>query len=370
MHLNPFHLERYFAQYEFSVRYLLSSSDCDGLRQQDLLTLADAETRALWENLTLGYTESQGHPLLRAEIAKLYPGLAASDCLVVVPEEGIFLTMHALLQPGDHVICTFPGYQSLYEIAQGLGCSVTRWQPHEADGWRFDPDDLAAAIRPTTKLIVVNFPHNPTGYLPSQADFQRILELARAHDIYLFSDEMYRFLEYSPSDRLPAACAAYPRAVSLFGMSKTYGLAGLRIGWLATQDRNLLARILTLKDYTTICSSAPAEILALIGLRAHDQIVATHQARLAHNLRLLDDFFAAYPDLFSWARPHAGTIGFPRLAPGIDALAFCQELVQRAGVMLLPATVYDYGSQHVRLGFGRANLPVALAELRAYLDRR
>ena len=164
MNLKPFALERYFAEYEFSAQYLLSSSDCDGLRQRDLLALADGEMRRAWDELTLGYTESRGHPLLRTEIAKLYTGIAPDDCLVVVPEEGIFLALSAILTRGDHVICTFPGYQSLYEVTEGIGCEVTRWLPEEANGWRFDPAFLEANIRPNTKLLIVNFPHNPTGY--------------------------------------------------------------------------------------------------------------------------------------------------------------------------------------------------------------
>src|SRR5687767_14255499 len=127
MNLNPFKLERYFAKYEFSTRYLLSSSDCDGLMQSELLAAADVECRALWDNLKLGYTESLGHPLLRKEIAQLYEGIDAAEVLVVVPEEGIFIALNALLEKGDHLICTFPAYQSLYEIAGGLGCEITPW---------------------------------------------------------------------------------------------------------------------------------------------------------------------------------------------------------------------------------------------------
>ena len=317
--LPPFKLERYFAQYEFAVRYLLSSSDCDGLAQARLLALADDETRALWENLTLGYTESRGLPLLREEIAALYPRLDAEQVLVLTPEEGIYLALNTLLQPNDHVICTYPGYQSLYEVAQGLGCTVTKWLPDENEGWRFDPEFLQSAIQPNTRLLVINFPHNPTGYLPPAADFERMFEIARAHDLIVLSDEMYRFLELDEADRLPAATAVYENAISLFGMSKTFGLAGLRIGWLATQNRALLDEIATLKDYTTICSSAPSEVLALIGLRARRTIVAEHRQLIAANLRLLDDFFARRSDLMTWTRPKAGTIGFPRLRDGLSA---------------------------------------------------
>lgn len=368
MNLPPFKLERYFAEYEFATRYLLSSSDCDGLALRDLLGLADGETRALWDDLTLGYTESAGHPLLRAEIAGLYQGITPADCLVVVPEEGIYIALNSILRPGDHVICTYPGYQSLYELAAGLGCEVTRWQPDEASGWKFDLDFLERSIRPDTKLLIVNFPHNPTGYLPSRADYQRIVDLARQHQLYLFSDEMYRFLEYDPATRLPSACELYERAVTLFGMSKTFGLAGTRLGWVVTRDAELYAKMAAFKDYTTICSTAPGEILSLIALRARESIIARHQARLKRNLALLDSFFADYPDRFTWVRPTAGTIAFPRYLGSQNTSDFCRQVVREASILLLPSAVYDYDDRHFRLGFGRENMPEALEKFREYLE--
>jgi|SRR3989339_568682 len=369
MKLKPFKLERYFAKYEFSVKYLLSSSDCDGLSQSELLTLADDETRKLWDNLALGYTESLGHPLLRQEIAKLYNGITTDDCLVVVPEEGIYMALNSILESGDHVICTFPGYQSLYEIAEGIGCEVTKWQPEEENGWRFNPDFLEQSIKENTKLIVVNFPHNPTGYLPSKEDYQKIMEIARKHGIYVFSDEMYRYLEYNADDRLPSACELYEKAVSLFGMSKTFGMAGVRIGWVVTRDKELFTKMATFKDYTTICSSAPSEVLSIIALRAKDRIIDKHLVRIKRNLGLLDKFFEDYKDKFEWVRPKAGTIAFPKLKGNDDTFEFCQKVVREANIMVLPSTVYDFDNKHFRLGFGRENMPEALEMFRTYLQK-
>ncbi|MGB5845242.1 MAG: aminotransferase class I/II-fold pyridoxal phosphate-dependent enzyme, partial [Anaerolineales bacterium] len=152
MEIAPFQLERYFAKYEFSARYLLSSSDCESLSMKELLEMADAEIKNMWEQLKLGYTESWGHPLLREEIAQIYQGFDQAEVLVVVPEEGIYLLMHAVLQAGDHVICTYPGYQSLYEIARSIGCEVSTWEPDEKQGWSFPIDELAEKMRANTKL--------------------------------------------------------------------------------------------------------------------------------------------------------------------------------------------------------------------------
>jgi len=368
MKIKPFALERYFAKYEFSAKYLLSASDCDGLLQAEVLSWADRETKKMWYDLKLGYTESLGLPLLRQEIAKLYQSISADEVLVVVPEEGIFITLNTLLEKGDHVICTWPGYQSLYQVVDYLGCELDKWSPQENNGWRFDIDALEKLIKPNTKLIICNFPHNPTGYLPTKNDFQAIIDIAKRHNIYVFSDEMYRFLELNPAERLPAACDLYDKAISLFGMSKTFGLAGLRIGWLATKNKELYQQMMIFKDYTTICSSAPSEILALIALRAKEKIIARQIKTISKNLILLDEFFKKHSQLFTWTRPRASTIGFAKILFPESSLNFCQRVVKDTGIMLLPSTVYDYDDQYFRLGFGRANMPMVLAEFDKYLQ--
>lgn len=250
-----------------------------------------------------------------------------------------------------------------------MGCEVTKWQPDEENGWRFDPEFLVKNVKPNTKLIVFNFPHNPTGYLSSRKDFDRIIKIAKEHNLYIFSDEMYRFLELNPADRLPSACEVYDKAIVLFGMSKTFGLAGLRIGWVVTKDKDLYQKMAILKDYTTICSSAPSEILALIALRAKDKIIQKHLDRINRNLKLLDGFFNKYSRLFSWVRPKAGTIAFPRLNLDQNSYDFCETIIKEAGIMLLPSTVYDYDDKHFRLGFGRENMPEALSKFEEYIER-
>lgn len=370
MHIEPFELERYFARHEFSARYLLCSSDCESIGMQELLAMADEETSQLWADLRLGYTETPGHPRLRQEIAGLYPGLKADDTLVMVPEEAIFLLMHALLEPGDHVVCTFPGYQSLYQVALSIGCQVSRWQPDESRGWHFEVEQLESLLQANTRLLVVNFPHNPTGAMPTQDDFERIVALARQCGIWVLSDEMYRHLEIEPGTTLPAACELYERAFSLFGLSKTFGMPGLRIGWLAARDAKALWRVEILKDYTTICNSAPAEILALIALRNRQTIVDRQLGRVSRNLGALDEFFKRHADQFTWNRPRGGSIGFPRLLGEQNSYRFCEQLVQESGILLAPSRLFNYGDKHVRIGFGRENLPQVLERFAAYLAER
>jgi aspartate/methionine/tyrosine aminotransferase len=370
MRLEPFALERYFARYEFSAPHLLSSSDCDGWPLSDILALADDQARELWQTLRLGYTDTLGHPLLRQEIAKQYTRVQPEDVLVVTPEEGIFLAMNCLLEQGDHVICTFRGYQSLYQVAQALGCEVSRWPPDESAGWHFDPEFLRHSLRANTKLMVWNFPHNPTGSVPSYADYRTMMCIAREHDVRVFSDEMYWLLETDPAARLPSAVDEWDKAVALFGMSKSFGLAGARIGWLVTRDPGLRARLAAFRDYTTICNSAPSEILALIALRARETILARHRERIGRNLAVLDEFFRRHRDWLSWVRPAGGSIGFPRLVGEESSWDLAERIVEQAGIMLLPSRVYGYGDRHFRLGFGRENLPKVLTKFEEFMEQR
>ncbi len=364
----PFKLERYFARYEFSAPHLLSASDCEALSLAELLALADAEGRALWERLSLGYTESQGHPALRAEIAALYASLPPEQVVVLTPEEGIFIAMHTLLEPGDHVVALTPAYQSLSELARSLGCAVTAWPLTPAgDGWGLDLEALARALTPRTRLLVLNFPNNPTGYLPSRAEFDAILDLARRHGLLVFSDEMYRWLEYAPEQRLPAVGDVYENGITLSGLSKSFALPGLRIGWLATRRPDFIERWLRFKDYTTICHSAPSEVLGLIALRARAALLDRNLTLIQANLARAEAFCAAHPGLFQWLRPRAGSVAFPAWTGPGDAEAFCQGLVEAAGVMAVPGSLFDYPGPHLRLGLGRRGFAAALDAVGAYL---
>jgi aspartate/methionine/tyrosine aminotransferase len=369
MKLADFKLERYFAQYEFKVQYLLCSSDCQSLTIGDLLTL-EAGAAERFQQHWLGYTESPGSPTLRQEITRIYTSIAPDEVLVHSgAEEAIFLFMHAVLNPGDHVIVHSPCYQSLAEVARSLGSQVTAWAGREETGWALDLAELERLIRPNTRVIVVNMPHNPTGYIMPLADFEQLHHLAREQDITVFSDEVYRESEYDLTDRLPAACDVNDQAVSLGVVSKTYGLPGLRIGWLATHNRAILNQVAALKDYTTICNSAPSEFLAEVGLRQRQALIDRNVGLITRNLAVLDAFFARQTNTFVWQRPKAGPIAFPRLL-GEDIEAFCHNLVTQAGVLLLPGTMYNDSGNHFRIGFGRANLPEAVSRLEEYLHRQ
>jgi aspartate/methionine/tyrosine aminotransferase len=359
MSLRPFALERWFALHELSAPHLLSASDCETLSVGELLTLAGAPVEALTD-LRLGYTDSQGEPELRARIAALYPGLGADDIVVTnAPQEAILLALRALLAPGHRAVVQVPCYQSLSELAADRGAEVVPWPLVETDtGWRADLDALDRLLD-GARLLVVNAPHNPTGWLPDRTEWDRIVASCAAHGTWLFSDEMYRGLERAPEDRLRPAASCTARAVSLWGMSKAFGLAGLRIGWLAVTDRPLRDRIVGLKDYTTICASGPGQRLAGLALAAADAILARNRALIDDNLEL-----ARRVGWLEWREPTAGSVAFARLRGG-GAAAFCARAVRAAGVMLVPSTLFDAGDAHVRIGLGRRGFAAALAALEA-----
>jgi aspartate/methionine/tyrosine aminotransferase len=358
MEVGPFRIERFYARYEHSTRFMLSSSDCQSRTVADLLELEpDAHQRML--ECWCGYTESPGGPDLRRAIALLYERASAEEVVVTsCAEEGIFLLYHAVLRPGDHAIVETPCYESALEVARSTGAEVSRWERRYDDGWAHDLDALARLIRPATRLLYLNQPHNPTGTLMTRAVFEHVIGLARAHGLVVFSDEVYRELEHDPAARLPAACDVYQRAVSLGSISKSYGLPGLRIGWIATRDAALREAISVLKDYTTICASAPSEFLTALALRNRQVLLDRNLAIVRRNLPLLDAFFERHADAFGWVRPTASPIGFPRVTGAADLDGYCARLAG-IGVLLLPGSVYDK-PDHLRIGFGRADMPGAL----------
>ncbi|MFW6720410.1 aminotransferase class I/II-fold pyridoxal phosphate-dependent enzyme [Streptomyces sp. MAR4 CNY-716] len=365
-------IEDFFGRWDPEVEYLACASDVDPLSLRELLDLADADTRALWDGLELGYTETTGHPLLREAIADQYTETAASEVTVCAggAVEALFLLAHTLLGPGDHAVVVWPAFESLHRIAPSLGATFTAVELDAGNDWKLDIGAVRKALRPNTRALFVNFPHNPTGALPSHAEFTELLTMAREAGVTVVSDEVYRHLEYDDADTLPAACDLDERAVSVGVMSKAYALAGLRVGWFATHDRSITDAARTLKDYTSVCSSAPAEILSLIALRAHDHLIERSRTIVKNNLAHAASFFGGHRDTFAWTAPAAGLLAFPRLLAPVPVDDFVTDLVRDQGVLLLPGTVFDTTDNRFRVGLGRSALPQALDRMDEFLSAR
>lgn len=367
MQVAPFEIERYYERWEFTAELMLSSSDCQTRSLGELLALEpEAHERLL--ALQLGYTEAPGSQELRDAVAGSYEQTGPEDVLALAAaEEGIFLAYHALLGPGDRAIVETPCYGSAHTLVQSTGAQLDPWVRRFEDGWRHDLDALRRLVRAETRIIYINTPHNPTGMQMPAEVFDAVLDIAREQGIAVFSDEVYRGLEHDEDARLPAACDRYERALSLGTVSKAHGLPGLRVGWLGCRDPELLARIRELKLYTTICCSAPSELLVALALRHEDALVAASRELVLSNLPLVAELIARRSHMFEWVAPQAGPIGFPRVSGVADVHRFCEDAAARAGVLLLPGSVYEEPS-HVRVGFGRDSLPQAIARLEQHLD--
>jgi len=373
--LPDFHLEVYFSRWEFAARYVLAASDAESMSLGELLALGSEADRDAFARMSLGYVPTWGGDEVRRAIASTYATLQPEDVLAYAgAEEGLFWLMQEAAGPGDHIVLTVPNYQSMESVALATGAQVSGLPLRPENGWALDLDDLKRRLRPATRLVAVNFPNNPSGAVPDLATFRALAELCEHRGIRLFCDEVHRGLELDAAVRLPQAADLCPGAVSLNVMSKSYGLAGLRIGWLATRDRALLARLERRKHYTSICNSAPGEFLAALALKHGERIQARNRAIIARNLPLFDAFFARWPDLFDWRRPQGGCICFPRYLGGDGAEAFCRALVEQEGVFLAPASLFrsslaETPADRFRVGVGRANPEPALEAFGRYLSR-
>jgi aspartate/methionine/tyrosine aminotransferase len=373
--LPDFRLETYFSRWEFTARHHLTASDAQTMTMAELLAMADDADRAAWETLSLGYTETFGDPALRQAIAEMYTHAEADDVICFAgAEEGLYLAMHALLGPDDHAVVITPNYQAAETVPLAL-CPVTGVALNPEQGWALDLHAVAAAIRPNTRVVSVNFPNNPTGKVIAAADFARLAGMCDDRGIHLFSDEVYRGLELDPSRRLPQAADLSERALSLNVTSKALGLPGLRIGWITCRDRELRSRLERAKHYTTICNSAPSEILARIAIKARGRILDRNRAIIARNLPAFETFFAEFDDLFEWQPPDGGCVAYPRYRGRDGVERFCTELVEEAGVLLLPASIYRSGltdspTDRFRIGIGRRDPEPALDAFGTWLRAR
>jgi aspartate/methionine/tyrosine aminotransferase len=359
MQIRNFETEDFFAKYEFTKPYLISASDCESVSIAELIRLGGGSVEAFLQT-KLSYPEMSGSENLRSEIAATYQSADPSQILVLgSPIEGIYLTMRALLEKGDHVVILSPAYDALFNVAEHVSGNVSRWfLTNDGKRWHLDFEQLEQLLTPKTKLLVLNFPHNPTGFIPSLAELDRILKIANQHGITIFSDEIYRGLEYG-ENRIPSLLDLDNKAIVLSGASKSLGLPGLRFGWLATKNATAYKKLHDFKIYTSMCSTQAGEYLGLMALRAAPQLVKKNLAIIKQNLLIAEKFFAKWNDRFAWLKPMAGSVSLMKLKQG-SAEAFCLEMADHHGIVLLPAKFMGYEDSFARLGFGRTNFQLGL----------
>jgi len=370
--LPEFKLETHFARWEFKARYHMTASDAQSMSLSELLAMATDEQRDAFDNLWLGYTETFGAPDLLEQIATLYANSERRNILCFAgASEGIFAANHVLLDSDSHAIAITPNYQSHESLPLAI-CDTSGIPLDADDNWSLDIDRVAAAIKPNTRLLTINFPHNPTGAILPRERLDALVELCRKHGIYILSDEIFNGLGHSGSQHLPYISDIYERGLSLNVMSKAYGMPGLRIGWIACADTGLLQRMERVKHYLSICNSAPSERLALIALQNRDRILARNCAIIDANLEHLQAFFARHEALFDWRVSDGSCMAFPRYRGADGVEVFTQRLLQEAGVLLLPSSIYASSltptpTDRFRIGFGRVGIEAGLAAMDEYL---
>ena len=380
MKIKPFLTEQFFSLYEFTATHMLASSDCETTTVAELLNLSGGSLED-FGSLKLGYTESQGHPEYRRLVSETYENVSVDDVVILTsPVEGIYLTMQTLLEPGDEVVALSPAYDALHHVADHLCGKFQAWDlvPTEA-GWKIDLEQLKSLVNSKTKLIIVNFPHNPSGFQPTIGDFEQLIEVARANDCWLFCDEIYRGLEteFKGKPAIPSAADIYDKAIVLNGLSTTYGLPGLRAGWLVIRDKQIREELIGWKHYTTMCPAAPTEYLAIQALSVGEKLAERSRTLVQSNLVACTEFMQRQRPLFQWRPPTAGStalveIDFAHLAKRStetfdNATDYCHHLAKNYGVLLLPGACLGCEDKFVRIGLGRAGFQTALAAWEATL---
>ncbi|NMC23509.1 MAG: aminotransferase class I/II-fold pyridoxal phosphate-dependent enzyme [Serratia sp.] len=370
-----FRLISYLSRLEHAVRFPLSSSYPESMSIDTLFELAGKEHRAPFMQTMLDYPPLRGTPELLEAIAATYRQVTPRQVISFAgADEAIYASFQMLLEPGDHAVVITPNYQSLESVPMSR-CDVTGVALDENNDWALDTAKVRAALRANTKVLVINFPHNPTGALISREQLNELIEICRERGIWIFSDEVYRLTEFDPADRLPQLADVYERGISLNVTSKAYGLPGLRIGWVACQDDVWMQKLERMKQYLSICNSMPGEFLTTLALNARAPILERVMERSRSQLAALTAFLARYPDRFSLAVPKAGVLAFPRYTGPEGAEVFATRLVEEAGVMVIPSVTYaselnPVSEDFLRIGFGRANLDQALAEMGKWLEKQ
>ena len=373
--LPEFKLETHFSKWEFKARHHMTASDAESMSLADLLALATPEESEAFAHMWLGYTETFGSKTLRETIATTYTQQNFEDILCFAgASEAIFAVNNVILDSDSHAIVITPNYQSHESLPISI-CATSGVPLNPDDNWSLDIDQIADSIRPNTRLLTINFPHNPTGTILPLDRYQQLIKICRHHGIYILHDEIFNGLGPSGTTHLPFIADLYERGLSLNVLSKSYGLPGLRVGWIACQDHDILLKMERLKHYLSICNSGPSEELSIIALKNRKTILARNCNIVDENLKKWDTFFAQYPALFDWQHPDGSCMAYPRYKGRDGVESFTTSLLEDSGVLFLPSSIYtskltSTPTDRFRLGFGRRKLDAGIAALDAYLQRQ
>jgi aspartate/methionine/tyrosine aminotransferase len=356
--IEPFALERWMTAHELDVEYDIAESGICPLTARELLELLPPEEREArlqrLLDLPLGYSEARGTHELRSLLAGTYADCTPEDILVTTGAiEANFLLFNVLLNPGDHVIAPYPAYQQLYSVPRALGCDVDLWQIRPETGFRYDVDDLERLLRPDTRLIVINAPHNPTGAMLSAEEARRVYDLAESVGAHILSDEAYRWLTIPGGEELPPPMYDLgPLAISVGTLSKPFGLPGLRLGWMAAPG-HVATQCWGLRDYVTLSPGKLNDALAVLAFEHRHQIFERNARIVAANLATAEAWIEEHGDILSWRPPRAGLLALLHYRLRIPSLELADKLAEEYSVMLAPGSAFGF-EQYLRIGVGQA----------------
>ncbi len=365
MKLEPFVMERMQSEWEHRVKHNLSESGVHPMAVRDLL---EPEEREAFLDQRLVYPQSNGTEELRASIAALYPGAGPQNVVVTTGTiEANFISMWRLLEPDDEVILMLPNYMQIWGIVRGLGARVVPFHLREEDGWRPDLDELEKALSPRTRLIAVCNPNNPTGAILSAAEMDRIAELAGRQGAWLVADEVYRGAERDGTET-ETFWGRYDRVLVTCGLSKAYGLPGLRIGWVVG-PADTVAELWARKDYLTISPGTLSQVLACKALSARPRILERTRGILKANYGVLESWVTRHEGSLRLVPPRAGAIGYLRYAWSIGSTDLVVRLRDEQSVLIVPGDHFGMDG-FLRVGFGNEpeDLAAGLARIDSILD--
>ena len=346
MQFKPFLLDAWLDQYEHDIEFHLAASTGPSWTVNDILALADEETRHRFMNHNLVYGRPAGADTLREAIAEMQEVPVEAVQVVTGSSEALVALMWLAAEPGANVILPLPGFTTFSALPESLGVETRFYRVRRENGFRIDPDEIKRLADSKTKLILVNSPHNPTGTTIADEEMEMLHDFATERGIQFVSDEVYHPIYHGKNTQ---SAARLPHATVIADLSKAFSIAGVRTGWMIEHDARRRQQYWTARAYFSICNSTTGEILSEIAIRNRDAVLGRTQQAASKNLMLLSTFMDEHRDVLGWIPPQGGMTAFPWLTSGEDARPFC-EAATRHGILLAPGDCFDVPS-HFRLGF-------------------
>jgi aspartate/methionine/tyrosine aminotransferase len=363
MKLAVFRQEEFFEDYEFSCELMLALSGAEPMTAAELEQIVGGRPDLDSE---LGYTPSSGFPELRDAIAALNPPAERDNVMVTVGAIEALLILHnLLLEPGDEVVCLWPAYQPLHELATGAGGSVRFVELQHDEDFAIDLGAIEDAVGPRTKVVLLNVPHNPTGQTASPEDLRELARRLAPLGVTLIVDEVFREMR---SGHPPSAWDGQANLIVIGSMSKSYALPGLRIGWLVATPE-LVVKARQFRKYTSLNPGSRDQLWALAALEHREAVLARTWRLTEDGAELATRWIADHPEDLDIVAPPAGGLFFPRLLRDMPTLDFCAELVRDTGVLLAPGSVCYESEGFLRLGVATPQLEAGLERLDGWLER-